>query len=339
MSTQSKLRPGRSKREPSNRTPSPTVPRKLLEPADFVRIPVWVGMKALAVVPISVLLRLATLRGTLDSLFSPKRARVAAALERNLEQTPMADEPGRVARRYFQFRRRERLTRLWPLIRGFAGAERVEVEGLRHLDEAFAGGQGAILVTARYGYARLIKPILRLHGRSVLLVGAPRTKEIWPGIPRSGTRLGRFVYSRILRLPKRSHWRDTLGTDLPATMNVRPHLASLARNKALIIVADGRNAQKLRPVSVLGKDVNFAPGPLSMARATGAPALPTFAIDDLEGTSRLGFRIVIHPPLELQVTADANADLEVNLGRFAAVYAEQLRAQPHLSREMCGKRG
>ena len=295
-------------------------------------------MKALAFVPISVLLRLATWRGTLDSMFSSKRAGVIAALERNLEETPMADEPGRVAREYFQFRRRERLTRLWPLINGFAGAERVEVEGLHHLDDAFAGGKGAILVTARYGYARLIKPVLRLHGRSVLLVGAPRTKEIWPGIPRSRTRLGGFVYSRILRLPNRSRWRNTLGTDLPAVMNVRSHVASLARNEALIIVADGRNAQKLRQVSVLGKDVSFAPGPLSMARGTGAPALPTFVIDDLEGTSKLGFRIVIHPPLELQMTSDANADLEVNLVRFAAVYAEQLRAQPRLSREMCRTR-
>jgi hypothetical protein len=75
-----------------------------------------------------------------------------------------------------------------------------------------------------------------------------------------------------------------------------------------------------------------------MARATGAPALPTFAVDDFEGTSGLGFRIVIHPPLELQVTSEANADLEVNFPRFAAVYAEQLKAQPHLSRDMCGTR-
>ena len=324
--------------------PKRAVPLKLFEPADFVRIGVWLAMKALFVcVPISVLLRLATLRGTLDSLFLPDRAGVIAALGRNLQQTPKADEPGRVARQYFQFRRRERLTRLWPLIRGFAGAERVEIEGLHHLDEAFAGGKGAILVTAHYGYALLIKPILRLHGRSVLLVGlTPKKDRIWPGFPRSRTRLGRFVYSRILRLQKWSvldaRWRETLGTDLLASMNVRSHLASLARNDALIILADGRFAHTLRRISVLGKDVFFAPGPLSMARASGAPALPTFVIDDLEGTSRLGLRLVIHPPLELQVTSDANADLEVNLARFAAVYAEQLRAQPHISPELAGAR-
>ncbi len=118
--------------------------------------------------------------------------------------------------------------------------------------------------------------------------------------------------------------------DLPAEINLRPHLAAIARNDTLIILGDGLTARALWRFPVLGIDVYFSPGAVSMARATGAPILPTFVVDDLERKHPVGLRLVIHRPLDIQVTSDANADHEVNLRRFAAAYEQQVRTHPHL---------
>jgi lauroyl/myristoyl acyltransferase len=311
-----------------------TPPRrpKPIELADLYRVPLWVLTKVLyTFASIPLLFRLATLRGTIDSFFSRDRGPAFEALERQLGQTTSAAELRRIARRHFQFRRRALLAKRWPLIRDFADADRIEVEGLHLLDEALAGGKGAILVTSYFGCGRLIKPILRSRGRSALLVGdpplpmEPRQKRLPPrtsGSTPVRTAFARFVHNRVLRLPRASsrdqRWLSSMGGDLPPQLNLRPHLAALARNETLIVVADGRSAEALWRVPVLGVDMYFAPGPVSMARASGAPLLPAFVVDDLEDRGPIGLRLIIHPPLELQVSADAKSDLKANLGQFAA---------------------
>jgi lauroyl/myristoyl acyltransferase len=57
--------------------------------------------------------------------------------------------------------------------------------------------------------------------------------------------------------------------------------------------------------------------------------LPAFVVDEPGRTGPASLRLIIHPPLDLQVTDDRRADTEVNLQRFAAVYGEQIRAYPH----------
>jgi lauroyl/myristoyl acyltransferase len=144
------------------------------------------------------------------------------------------------------------------------------------------------------------------------------------------TPFGSVVRDRLLRLPTRApdaaRWRATSGPDLPASLNLRPHLAALGRNEALIVLADGRAAHTLRRLPVLGMGVEFSSGALSIARSVGVPALPVFVVDDAD---RRGLRMVIHPPLELDCTEDHRADLQVNLSRFAAVWTQEARANPH----------
>ena len=315
---------------------SPAQP-KLAEAADLYRVPVWVGEKLLyTFAPIRLLLRLASLRGTIDSFASPLRTDAASALERHLGEAMPASERARLVRRHLQYRRRARFARLWPQIRGFAGADDVEVEGLRHLDDALAQGRGAILVSAHFGYARLIKPILHSRGRRVLLTGNLR-----PGMPDFSaelfglsplTRFGSVVHTRLLRLPRWSRldprFQETTAVDLPVQLDIRPYVAALERNEVLVILADGRRAQALRRIPILGVEVALAPGAVSVARATGAPALPVFVVDDDRSKRGVGLRLVIHPPLELQRSEDPVDDAHVNLRRFAAVLEEYVRACP-----------
>jgi KDO2-lipid IV(A) lauroyltransferase len=305
--------------------------QKLFELRDLYRLPAWVVAKPLyALAPISLHFRLATLKGTFESLVSPRRNATLAALERHLGEECSPAEARRVARRHFQFRRRERLARLWPQIRGFAGVEAIEVEGLEHLDDALAAGKGAILVTAHFGHGRLIKPILRSRGREALVIGHVNPER--HDIPPLYTRFGNLVHTRLLRLPRASRfderWLATVGEDLAASLNLRPHLAALAQNKVLLAPADGR-AWAPRRIPVLGVDAYFASGAVSVARATGAPALPAFVVDEPRRGDPIGLRLVIHRPLDLQLSRDANDDHDVNLRRFAAVFEEQIRANPH----------
>jgi KDO2-lipid IV(A) lauroyltransferase len=307
---------------------------KLLELRDLYRLPLWMAMKPFyAFAPVSLLFRVATGRGTLDFLVSRRRGELLGTLEHYLGESHGRRERRQIARRYYQFRRRAPLARLWPQIRNFDGAASIEIDGLHLLDEALARGKGAILLSAHYGYARMIKPILRSRGRSPLLVGLAPYGPGAQDYPPFFTRLGSFVHDRLLRLPRASsfdeRWNETVGVDIWGGMNLRSHLAALERNETLIILADGRAAHALQRLQVLGIDVSFAPGAVSLARGAGAAALPAFVIDDPERRDPIGLRLVIYPPLELQVTRDANADLQANLRRFAAVYEEHVRRYPH----------
>lgn len=305
---------------------------KAVELRDLARIPLWLLSKPLyAVAPVSFHFRLAALLGRLEWRRSPLRAAAVAALEEHLDAADAAERE-LVCRRHFEFRSRGRFTRTWPQVRGFRGSDAIRVEGLEHLDAALADGRGALIVTGHFGYARLVKPILRATGRSVLLVGPgrrPGRKDMPPHL----TRLGSFVHTSLLRLPRASHfddrWQRTVGEDLPTGLNLRPLIAALGRNEALVILADGRVAQALRPVTLGGIRMYLAPGAMSLARETGAAVLPTFVVDDPDRTGPDALRLVVHPPLELQVTGDLQADLCENLGRFAAVWEQQLRTHPH----------
>jgi lauroyl/myristoyl acyltransferase len=299
---------------------------RLFEVRDLARIPAWFLSKpAYSLLPISIHLRLAKLLGTFDSLRSPLRHDVLAALEAHLGAETSERELRSIARHHFQFRRKASFVRLWPQVRNFATLESIEVDGLDRLDEALAGGNGVIVVTAHFGYARLIKPILRVRGYEPSLVGRIQSR-----LPSPHTRVGRFVHTDVLRLPSLGGERrkEAVGEDLPAGVNLRPHLAALARNAVLVILADGRSARALSRVPVLGIDVRFAPGAVSLGRATGAPVMPAFVVDEHGHGDAAPFRLVIQPPLELQRTHDARADHEGNLRRFAAAYEQQIRMHP-----------
>jgi lauroyl/myristoyl acyltransferase len=242
-------------------------------------------------------LRMAIVRGRLD-MHKRNRKSVRAAIERRLPH----QNPRKIERRFLEYRRRRSLINRW-LAQGMPHARRVvRVEGLSHLEEALSAGAGAILASAHFGHARLIKPVLGVHGQSARLVGALETSDRWPSIA---------------------------AEDLPATLNLRPHLAALEANQPLIILVDGRIASSLTHIPVRGIGVGFAPGAMRIARAAGAPVLPTFLVD--EGTLRdpLAIRLVIHPPLVLQSSSDTVADVREDLTRFAAVYAGELDRNPH----------
>lgn len=299
------------------------------ELADASRIPVWLIERPLySFAPFAWSLRRAAVQGRLDWQRYRERDVLLRLLRRHLGD----DDVNEVAARHFEYRRKVDAVRLWPQVRNFAGADRIPVEGLHHLDGALARGRGAVLVTAHFGYTRVLKPLLGVNGRRALLVGhfrRPGAPDLRPHL----TPLGGYVHTRLLGLPRASRfdprWNATVGEDLPAALNVRPHLAALARNDALIILADGRVSRHLRPVRLLDMDVPLAAGAFMLARSAGAAALPTFLVDEPGCSRPESFRLVIRPPLELRAAGDRHADLHACLQQFAAAYEPVIRRYPH----------
>ena len=205
-----------------------------------------------------------------------------------------------ILRRWSELRRRSLVVGVWLTELELVHLRRlVEIDGLEHLDAALARGAGAIIASPHFGYPRLIKPLLLLHGQRAHLVG--HSAHPWP---------------------------ERIGEDLPTGLNLRPLLAALRRNDSVIILIDGRTAESAHRADVLGIEVPFATGVMSIARSTGASVVPAFLVDESSLRKPVSLRLVIHPALEIQRTGEPALDLQENTRRFARVYENEIRVHP-----------
>lgn len=293
-------------------------PPPLLRAKDCYRLFGWAGTKlAYTVLPLAVLARVALLRGALHFLVAKRRGLALARLERVFGDRMSAAERRRTARRHFEFRQLHMLAIALQTNERRGLFDDYEIDGLHHLDAALAGGRGAILATAHCGYTRTVKPALRARGYPVHLVGRRDTKR-----PRA-SRFEQWARAR-LRLSRFARPDDS---DLDTGLNLRPLLDVLARNEILLLLVDGRQSVALQPARILGKSMHLAPGAVSIARSTGAPVLPVFAVDGRRG---LRIRLEIGAPLPIRRTDRADEDVRANLDGLAAVLERYLVAHPHL---------
>jgi KDO2-lipid IV(A) lauroyltransferase len=279
------------------------------------------GLKLLySFVPIPLLFRGASLSGTIRSLVSKKRHALIRLLASLFGHEKTAAEIRLIARRHFQYLQRRDLAWIWPQLQGFAHSQHCPIEGLHHIDAALSQGNGAILLTAHFGYGRLIKPLLRKRQYPVLVVGPQIVKE--PGQKPSRRRIYR---NSLLRLPRFSASKDN---DLPTGLNVRPLVDALRRNQLLVMTADGLRASTLVCANLLGELVPFASGPFSLAKGTGAQILPTFVVDS--EADAIGIKVVIQEPMAIADTGRPKCDLQSNIDRFAQHLESFIRHFPHL---------
>jgi lauroyl/myristoyl acyltransferase len=228
----------------------------------------------------------------------------------------------RIARRAFEFRAVRGLTEVWPSLQGFAGSERCRIEGLERLDAALERGNGALLLTTHFGYGRSIRHLLNARGYTVRTVGFAGTGY---RVPSRFTRVGRLFYVRLLRIPYIPR-KGVTDSDLEAGINLRPLLAALGRNEALLLTADGFGAASLRPAEILGRTLQLTPGVFSLARASGATVLPVFAVDS--GKPAAGIRIDVCPAIPV----GGEESVDGAIGLFLAELERYVRAYPHLWR-------
>ena len=239
--------------------------------------------------------------------------RVRAVLARNCERVHGTTTRGQ-RRRYvlatltaFAWCLAER----WQRLSGDAPFE-VRFEGLEHWHSATEGDAGVLLVTAHVGMweaaSRLPSDTFDRHVHLV------REREL-----DAGSQL--FLEELLARDAATTyvtHFADepTLGIDL---MNaVRDgHLVALQGDRPR---TGGRTLQS----ELFGAPFALPDGPAVLARVTGRPLLPVFALR----TGRRSYRVVFGEPIQSPRTPDRAADNQVVADRFGAVLEEAIRMAP-----------
>lgn len=302
--------------------------QKSFEPGDLWQAGAWLAQRAgYKILPLALLLKWSCWKGRRRALTAPESALVRRNLQTVFGDARTEEEITGMVQRHFEYAEKFNLILRLPYRKVFARAASWPIEGLHHLAAARAQGRGAIVISAHFGYARLIEYILSLHGYQLRVVRSRAHNFDAP--EKNGRRLegltafGRFMYQR-LRVRKMT----VLNRELFAEFNVRPLVQALQKNNLLYLLGDGTRAMKFVKLGFLGRTLPFPTGFFSVALATGAPVVPAFAVECAEGH---GVKVVIEAPLQLDENAAADEGAMVhNVEQFARLFESYVERYPHL---------
>jgi len=176
---------------------------------------------------------------------------------------------------------------------------------VRHLDGKGREPGGTIVVTAHLGSFDMI-------GQAIGVMGCPLT-----------ILTGRTTYRALFDAV--SFLRSTKGGRIvePSPSGVRGIYRSLRRGEVVGIVCDRDFFFNGIPVRFFGAQTTLPPGPVRIARDTGAMLLPTFA-------RRNGDRheIRVQPAFEVPRTDDVEADVAAGMAFLVAALEREIGAEP-----------
>jgi KDO2-lipid IV(A) lauroyltransferase len=302
---------------------------KLFKPSDLYWMCKWLISKIYySALPIPALMRLAKLKGLFKSFASKKRFVVKENIVSVFGDSKSEREIQALARRHFEYLEKVHTAFFLLRLRQNINPRNWPIEGLDHLDSALAQGKGVILVSAHFGYSRAIKPLLKMRGYSVSLVGnkagAKIGKEYKSRLKKQlgRSRFGRFIFKR-LELANLTQEDN----DFPAELNVRPLVKALKRNEIIVIMGDGLHAMNFVEFKILDQLLPFPTGWMSIAAETGAAVLPVFVVDS---TDKLGLQLFIEKPLTISKNERIKPDLAAGVECFARLFGSYVERYPHL---------
>jgi KDO2-lipid IV(A) lauroyltransferase len=181
----------------------------------------------------------------------------------------------------------------------------ISVKDLTVFREAHARGQGIVLVTAHLGAFDLIGHALAAQGVRLTVI--------------TGRTTSRFVFDAVTHL-RRSH-DVTLVEPTPA--GVRRVIRALRRGEIAGFLADYDFFQNGLPVRYFGRETTLPPGPIRIARDTGALVIPVFT-----HRGEQGHEIVIGAPFQIAKTVDIDADVAAGMEMLKTRLEEGIGATP-----------
>lgn len=167
------------------------------------------------------------------------------------------------------------------------------VEGSwEELDGLLAAGNGVILLTGHLGCFDYIGSSLTAKGYKLIAV--------------TGRTTSRFIFDGV------THLRTAGGIELvePTASGVRRVIQCLRRGYCAVFVVDRDFFQNGRPVVFFGEPTTLPPGPVRIARDTGAPIVPMFT----RRTAK-AHELALRPPITIEKTASLDADVDRGLQR------------------------
>lgn len=164
------------------------------------------------------------------------------------------------------------------------------------LDSAIEAGMGAILVTGHVGCFDYIGQALAARDYKLTIV--------------TGRTTSRFIFDGVTWL--RSARRQTLVEPTPS--GVRKVMKAVRSNEFACFVTDRDFFQNGHDVVFMGQPTTLPPGPVRIARETGAPMIPIFC-RRVAG----GHELTIGQPLHVDRTGDIRADMATGMQQLVDV--------------------
>ncbi len=185
--------------------------------------------------------------------------------------------------------------------------ERVELEGIEHLQAALSRGRGALVVTAHYGLWELIPAAVRAHFPGLDVAAVGRTLR------------NPYLFNLIRRR------RGAGGGDL-LPQDARAILRALRRGAAIGMLVDQYTSERRTGVLVpfLGLRAWTNAGPATLALRTGAPVLPVH-VRRREGTRHV---IVFGPEIAAPASGELRADVLELTARINSAMGAFIQADP-----------
>jgi len=197
----------------------------------------------------------------------------------------------------------------------------VELKGLEYLDSCLQHKRGVILVHLHFGTMQIPLIALGLKGYPMNQIGQrePDNKNL------------SFIHRKVA-LRQRLKIEATIPANIiniGMTSTLRPAFRCLEQNEVLMITGDGRGGanpvgNKYIIVDFLGQKTYFPPGPVTIARKTGAKMLPLFCFRLPDGRQCLE----IHPPLSLSFGHNKELDIQKNTQLYADALSKEVRNHP-----------
>lgn len=179
----------------------------------------------------------------------------------------------------------------------------VRIEGLEHLQQALAGGQGCLMLTAHFG-------AWELGGAALAATGIPMTV------------IGSFS-SRGAQLVNES--REALGVQVLESEDLRGMFRALRQGRCLAILPDLTHVTRSSVVvDFMGRPALTAVGVPLIALRSGCPVVPSFSYRQSDGSCL----VRVLPPLELPHGQEPDRDLYNSAALFNRVIGEQIADHP-----------
>ncbi len=189
---------------------------------------------------------------------------------------------------------------------------RFESRGWEVLDQVLAKGTGAMILSAHLGAFDFVgQYIVRTKYRPLILT-SPTVSEV--------------VFAAVI------YWRSrTSGGRVERTSagSVRRIYKALRNGEVVGLVADRDFSETGSgiPVTFFGVETTLPSGPVRMARDTGAPLIPLFAIrDDNRNPDRYLF--YIGEPMYIEKTSNKDEDVRLGVERMAEMLEQYIALAP-----------
>ena len=170
------------------------------------------------------------------------------------------------------------------------------------VDRALEAGRGVILVAAHLGAFDSVGQIFRARGYHLTIV--------------TGRTTSRFIFDGV------THLRGTRGTTLvePTPSGVRQAIRAIRNNELAVFVCDRDFFQNGRSVDFFGRVTTLPPGPVRIARDTGAIVLPV-----MTWRTRRGHQMELLPEFTIEKTNDLDADMRSGMRKLVNVLEDGIR--------------